>query len=143
MNFFPEIEATVTRRFTGRSSLVLPTAVSFLWQLPALAEKVEQTMSAPTKPPDNFLLGVFTVLNYVAGIAILAAVVLCVIWFIQKRNEPEVEGEETVVDETKADENSAATSAPEAAKAEEKAEGAKSEEAKADSDEKKSEEKKD
>jgi len=150
MNFFPEIEAIAKWRLAGRLSIVSLTALSFLMQCgPALAEKVEQTIYAKAqRPPDTFLLGLFTVLNYIAGIAILATLVFSVIWFFQKRNDP---GETDTVDSEAEAETAAATGEAKAAdsaesKADEnksdetKAEETKSEEAK--SEEAKSEEKK-
>jgi len=146
MNFFPEIEATEKWRRAGRLSFVSLTALSFLMQCgPALAEKVEQTISVkPVRPPDQFLLGLFTVLNYVAGIAIIAAVVCSLIWFLQKRNEPDVDtvdneaaAETEAAAEAKADEKKAEEKKPDETKSEEsKSEESKTEETKSESDKK-------
>ncbi|MBS1997631.1 MAG: hypothetical protein JSS86_15020 [Cyanobacteria bacterium SZAS LIN-2] len=94
MNFLPEIDASKKERFSKPAFVILSTSAFLLQSLPALAEKIEQTMSAPSKPPNTALLGFFTIVNYVAGLAILAALVFGAIWFFQKRND----GEEDVVD---------------------------------------------
>ncbi|MBS1993139.1 MAG: hypothetical protein JSS83_21635 [Cyanobacteria bacterium SZAS LIN-3] len=94
MNFLPENDASKKERFSKPALVMLSTSAFLLQSLPALAEKIEQTMSAPSKPPNTALLGFFTIVNYVAGLAILAALVFGAIWFFQKRND----GEEDVVD---------------------------------------------
>ena len=63
--------------------------------LPALADKVEAVGQGQKEHPANqTLLAVFTGLNVIAGVAILATIVFGVIWFLQRRDDDDEEEEE-------------------------------------------------
>ena len=63
--------------------------------LPAYAEKIEAVGQATKEHPANpALLAVFTGLNVVAGVAILATIVFSVIWFLQRKDDDDEEEDE-------------------------------------------------
>jgi flagellar biosynthesis component FlhA len=73
----------------------LSTAICYLaCAAPALAERVEATKVGPTEHPENpVIIGIFSVLNIIAGVAIVSTVVFSVWWFLtRKDDEDEEEG---------------------------------------------------
>jgi len=103
MKFLPEYDFASMEPVRTKVQAVLLTASLCLGLiLPALAEKIEHIESAPIQHPKNAVLeGIFTLLNYVSGIAILAALVLCGVWFFQKKPDVDdagVQADATVVD---------------------------------------------
>jgi flagellar biosynthesis/type III secretory pathway M-ring protein FliF/YscJ len=114
MNFIPVLtdaqKNAPTVRFGARFKQSTGAAVlAFSLNLPALAEKIEATGAAKSEHPANeALLAVFSGLNVIAGVAILATIIFSVIWFLQRRDEDdEEEDDEEEELEEKAAENAA------------------------------------
>lgn len=62
---------------------------------PALAEKIEAIGEAKKEQVGNgAIIALFSVLNVIAGLAILSTIVFGVIWFLQRRDDDDEEEEE-------------------------------------------------
>ncbi|MBU6452903.1 MAG: hypothetical protein KGS72_14045 [Cyanobacteria bacterium REEB67] len=103
----------------------LSMAIFYLaWAAPALAEKVEATRVGLTEHPVNpVIIGIFSVLNVIAGIAIVSTIVFSVWWFLTRKDEEEEEeGADSTEAKKEGEETVPAPSEAGEAKAEEKAE---------------------
>jgi hypothetical protein len=70
------------------TSLGLGLTAGLLALAQPVQKSVQHVTSAPVQHPENpVIIGIFTVLNYIAGIAILAAVIFCGIWLYQRRGD--------------------------------------------------------
>jgi len=95
MKFLPESErSTASPQRSKPGAVLLAVGLYLTCDLPALADKIDIIPSPKVHAPNQLLLSAFTVLNYVAGIAILAALVFCGIWFFQRKDEAEAEAAE-------------------------------------------------